>query len=136
MLRVIHSLSRLERHRFKASSHPSPAFSQRSDTRPHVLALMILSTLLSFLMEFARLSVRASLGKNRPEYGSRRSSTTLSLSFAVSTSFSARSGSLGSSATPAQKFKTSDRFCQEGNRTLFLNFSQALKSGLLGVVCV
>lgn len=94
--------SRSARHLFSASSQPRPVSSHLSPTRPHVLDLMILSTLLSFLMIFASISVLASLGKSLPLYGSSRSSTTRSLSLADSISFRARSWSLGVKATLAQ----------------------------------
>lgn len=90
------------RHLFRADSQPCPRSPHLSDTKPHVLARIIFSTLLSLRMRFAKASVRASLGKNRPLYGSSLSSTTRSFSLADSISRNSKSGSPGSNATPAQ----------------------------------
>lgn len=94
----------LSRQRFNASSQSPEASPHLSVTKLHVRARTICSTLRSLRMRCASDSVRASRGKNRAEYGSRRSSTTLSRSFAASISLRASSGSSGSGlvATPAQ----------------------------------
>lgn len=88
------------------------ASSQRSNGSPphrccitsQVLCRTMFSTPLSCRTSEARRSVRASRGKNLPEYGSNRSSTTRSRSFSFSSSLSVRSGSSGSglAATRAQ----------------------------------
>lgn len=94
----------LSRQRFNASSQSPEVSPHLSVTKPHVRARTICSTLRSLRIRCARDSVRASRGKNRAEYGSRRSSTTRSRSFADSVSLRIRSGSSGSGlvATPAQ----------------------------------
>lgn len=76
----------------------------RCCTTSHVLCRTIPSTPLSCLTSEARRSVRASRGKNLPEYGSNRSSTVLSRSCSFSSSLMVRSGSSGSglAATRAQ----------------------------------
>lgn len=73
-------------------------------TTSHVLCRTIPSTPLSCLTSEAKRSVRASRGKNLPEYGSNRSSTTRSRSCSFSSSLIVRSGSSGSglAATKAQ----------------------------------
>ncbi|KAG5294907.1 hypothetical protein I7I48_11618 [Histoplasma ohiense] len=92
------------RQRSKASSHLTDNPPQRSVTNPHVLDRIMRSTPRSFLSNIASDSVLASRGKNLAEYGSNRSSTTLSLSFADSPWRRRSSGSSGSGlvATPAQ----------------------------------
>jgi hypothetical protein len=73
-------------------------------TTSHVLCRTMLSTPRSCLTSEANLSVRASRGKNLPEYGSNRSSTIRSRSCSFSNSLIVRSGSSGSglAATKAQ----------------------------------
>lgn len=91
-------------HIFTASSQVSVDSPHRSLITAQVRCRTMLSTPLSCRTSDASLSVRASRGKNRPEYGSRRSSTTLSRSFWLSNSLNVRLGSSGSglAATRAQ----------------------------------
>lgn len=95
---------RRSRHLLRASSQLVEPPAHPSVTIAHVRERMICSTVRWFLTKAASDSVRASLGKNRPEYGSNRSSTTLSRSLADSVCRRTRSGSSGSGlvATPAQ----------------------------------
>lgn len=107
------------RHLSKPSSHEPPVPSHLSVMMPQVRALTMPSTAFSFRRIAANCSVRDSRGKNRPEYGSRRSLTILSASFLFKVSRWIKSGSSGSGdvATEVQYDITSDREFQEGKRT-------------------
>lgn len=89
--------------RLNASSHV-PLVSHLSATIFQLRVRMICSTVRSFRTKLASDSVRASRGKYRLEYGSKRSLTTRSCSLVVSTCRETRSGSSGSGlvATIAQ----------------------------------
>lgn len=76
----------LSRQPLSASSQFADESPHLSITMPHVRARTISSTVRWFRIRFARDSVRASRGKNRAEYGSKRSSTTRSRSLADSVS--------------------------------------------------
>jgi len=91
-------------HLSNACSADSWLIPQRSPSKFHVLIRIICSTARSLRMSMAKLSVLASRAKYRPEYGSRRSLTSLSRAFASSICRSTLSGSSGSGdvATPAQ----------------------------------
>lgn len=96
-----------------------------------VLLRTIFSTARSCRISRARDCVRASRGKNRPEYGSSLSSMIRSRSRCFSSSKIAASGSSGSGlvATMPQYRSTSALAFHEGNSTLSLNDWHA--SGLI-----
>jgi len=86
------------RHAARACSQVPEVPPHRLLTMSHVLDRTMFSTICSCRTSDASCSVRASRGKNRPEYGSSLSFTILFLSFSLSASLKAASGSSGSGA--------------------------------------
>ncbi len=93
MLMSYCDVSLVFRQSLSASSQSLQSSPHLSTTNPQLLARMIFSIPLSCRIIAANRSVLASLGKNRAEYGSNLSSTTLSLSFSLSTCRNTDSGS-------------------------------------------